>query len=135
MATLRGEKTRFYYSTTTGGSATSEVTGLLSLSGADSTVSEVDTTTLNTTHKTFRPNSIVESGTVSFSVIYDAAVHGALRTLVVTTPELRNWKITYSDASTHSFAGFLTKASLSGAEVEGSEIICDFELRISGAIT
>jgi hypothetical protein len=133
MATNRGEKTKLFL--VDGMDVEQNVPNLLSISGADSSVSEIDTTTLNTGFKTYRPSTICESGTVSFSVIYDpATIHSDLRDLIVDSPANQNWKIEYGDTSYDLFSGFLTKAAVSGGEVDGSEIICDFEIRISADI-
>lgn len=134
---LIGELTTFSYDG-------SVVADLISINGADSSVAEVEITTLGSSSKKFRPSAVVESGTLSFSFYYDPsdATHVAIREAgsaplgVGETPSDRivPCVITYSDTTTHSFNGFVTSVSMSGNDQE-TDVQLDAELRITGDIT
>ena len=126
--TLFGEETKLFYDGT-------QVEGVYEISGADSSVAEIERTPLGADSKQFRPSCQVESGTVSFAFYYDPqdATHVAIRGQLASTPTTTPYKIEYSDGTTHEFDAFPTSIAMSGQELE-SEVACEVELRITGAI-
>lgn len=130
---LPGENTTLSYD----GSA---VINLLTCTGPDSSVAEVETTVLGATAKTFRPNSISEAGTLSYSFYYDPdnTVHQAIHASTK-VPDVVTHVITIPDAdgtgsTTFTQSAFTTSFSLSGME-DGGNITAEVEARITGTIT
>lgn len=125
---LFGEKTKLYFDDT-------QIAGVYEISGPESSVAEVERTPLGATSKQFRPSCQIESGTVSFSFYYDPAnaTHVALRGQLVTSPTTNEYRMEYSDGTTHTFDAFPTSINMTGTELE-SEVACEIELRITGDI-
>lgn len=128
MAYLAGEATTLKLE----GTAIAQV---VSISGPEMAVAEVETTHLGSTHKEFRPSSIPEAGTVSATIEYDPqqATHASLTSLM-NSPQEKAWTIEFSDGSTYAFDGFLTAFSVTGAEVENN-VTAEITIRINGDIT
>lgn len=108
----------------------------VSLDGPDRSVGTAETTTLDSTAKTFRA-TIVDNGTVGGKLYFDPqdATHLYLIGLV-DTPGMASWKLTVpdADATVFAFSGILTKLKMTGMEVEGN-LEAEFEIKISGAVT
>ena len=133
MTIFVGEQTTLSYD----GSA---VANLISVEGPDSSVAEVETTSLDSTAKTFRPSQIPEAGTISYSFYFDGgnATHTAIQASAK-TPEIVSHVITLTGAdgtSTHTrtFNAFTTSFSLSGMEEE-SNVQAEVEARITDVIS
>ena len=133
MTVIAGENTTLSYDGTA-------VADLLSVDGPDSSVAEVETTSLDSTAKTFRPSEIPEQGTISYSFYFDPAntIHAAIQASAK-TPETVSHVITVpqSDGTgTHTFTfnAFTTSFALSGMEDEGN-LTADVSARITGVIT
>ena len=111
------------------------VAQVVSISGPDSAVPEVETTHLGSTAKEYRPGEIPEAGTIDFSILFDPGNtgHAELVTLAK-TPSVVSWQVTFTDGSTMDWEGFLTSFSVSGMEDE-SNLAADCTVRITGQIT
>lgn len=135
MAVYPGEGTTLSYSSD--GTSYTPIAQVVSINGPSWAVAEVETTHLTSTDKEFRPSEIPESGTLDFSIEYDAdsTTHSAMTTLMA-TPATRYWQIGLNDTSstTWSGQGFLTGFSLTGMEVEGN-LMADVSLRFTGGLT
>jgi hypothetical protein len=100
---------------------------------ADYSVGSVETTILASTTKTYIPG-LFDGGEVTFSVQYvtfDATV-AEFQTLIA-TPVICSWQITYPDACTEVFSGFVTKLGPSAAGVEDI-ITADITVQVTGAV-
>ena len=132
MATINAEGTVFQLYIT---DALTAIAQVVSLGDITHLVSEVETTHLGSSAKTYRPGAIPEFGTISFSVLYDSGDtgHREMRGLMA-SPEVRQMKIILSDSSNLTFNGFLTEFTLGGFEDE-SNVTCDVTVRITGVVT
>jgi hypothetical protein len=115
------------------------VAGVFSISGADSSVAEVERTALGDVSKQFRPSQQIEAGTISFSLYYNPAdaMHNELRALAVVPSvptDIPSWTIEFSNGFYNSFEAFITECNMSANEAEG-ETTLEFTLQITGAIT
>lgn len=111
------------------------IANVISVSGPDSSVPEVENTTLGANSKQYRAGKIPEAGTIDCSIYFDPADSGHQALLALAkTPATVSWQITWSDGSTLDWEGFLTSISFSGMEDE-SDLMADFSVRITGQIT
>lgn len=111
------------------------IANLISVSGPDSSVPEVENTTLGADSKQYRPGKIPEAGTIDCSIYFDPADSGHQELLALAkTPATVSWQITWSDGSTLDWEGFLTSISFSGMEDE-ADLQADISVRITGQIT
>jgi len=111
---------------------------VVSISGPTSKIAAVETTHLATTGgHTFRPATLPDNGSVTFTIYYEpaATTHAALTTLR-DTPAEKNWKLIFTDsgAAEYAFAGFVTGFSVTGMTQE-ENVQAEVEIKITGAIT
>ena len=111
----------------------SEIGEVTDFSGPDGSASEIDMTHLTSTAKEFIMG-LPDEGSLSMSVNWDTSDAGqaAARAARVARTE-QDFKITYSDASTATFTGYVLALSSSGGvdnKIDGS-----LSIRISAAIT
>lgn len=122
-----GEKT----TVTIGGT---EIETLIDCSGPEPSVSEVDNTVLSSTSRKYRPNTIVDNGTVTCSFYHtgdeDFLELGGEDAVTEIVIKYEN----FTESISHSFDGFLLNKKFSGME-DGSDVICEIEIRIDGDIT
>ncbi|WP_013627815.1 phage tail tube protein [Rubinisphaera brasiliensis] len=131
MATIPGEGTILKVDVS---DTLTAIANVINVSGPDSSVPEVENTTISANSKQYRPGKIPEAGTIDCSIYFDPADsgHQALLTLAK-TPATVSWQVTWSDGSTLDWEGFLTSISFSGMEDE-SDLMADFSVRITGQI-
>lgn len=133
MAKYSGESATLSYSTD--GTAYTDIAGIISISGPSWAVAEIETTCLDSTATEYLPSVIPESGTLDFSIGYDAddTSHSALTDLMA-TPAVRYWKVGHDSSKTITGQGFLTKFNPTGMEKEGF-LTADCSLRFTGGLT
>ncbi len=102
-------------------------------SGFDGKAAEIDVTHLQSTAKEFLMG-LQDFGNFSIDVNYIAADAGqVLMRAAKTSRAIQTFKITFSDASTATFQGYVLSNPVKGgvdAKVDGS-----FDVRITGAVT
>lgn len=115
------------------------VANRVSLDGPSMEMGTAETTTLDSTVKTFRP-TILDNGEISGSLYFDPQdpTHVAVKALLTASPPAAAvWNLIFADGThltTYSFSGILTKLEPNGMEVE-SNLGADFSIKVSGAIT
>ena len=127
MAVIAGEGTALFFN----GSAIGDV---VSISGPNRAVAEVEKTSLDSTTKEFRFSTIPESGTVDFVINFDPAdgQHSGIETLM-DTPADGTFALRYADSTADdlTFIGFPTSFAYSGMEVEGN-LQAEITVKIAG---
>jgi len=132
---LKGEGTMLSYSAD--GNTYTTIAQRVTINGPKMEVGEVETSNLDSTHKTFRPSAVPDSGTLDMELFFDPddAQHEAILDLM-STPAVKYWKLTLTDTTptTAVFQGFPVSFELNGMENEGN-IGANVSLKITGAIT
>jgi hypothetical protein len=109
----------------------------VSITGPGSEMGTAETTTLDSTAKTYRP-TILDNGEISGSLFYDPqdTTHLALYALLqAVPPAAAAFKLKFTDAgaTVFSFTAILTKFETNGIEVEGN-LGADYTLKVSGVV-
>lgn len=116
----------------------SQVTQLISMSGPNTAIADIDTTLLASTAKTFVP-SIPDNGEVTFQVfsVPGDAVYVVLQGLSQ-NPEVDSWEITLPDGttagSTVTFSGYIKTFGQSGYAIDDKPV-SDLTLKVTGLVT
>ena len=112
-----------------------EITGIVSVQGPDGSASEIDTTALSDTAKTYSMG-LPDEGTLTIEAIHDPSntQHEALRAARA-AQTLQNFSLRLSDSpqTQYNFSAFVPSFSLSAGVDD--VVKASYTLRISGAVT
>lgn len=133
MTSYSGEGATVSYSDD--GTSYTQVAQVTSISGPSWVVDEIESTHLDSTAKEYLPSDIPESGTLDFTIEYDAddASHSALTDLMA-TPAIKYFQIGHKPTKTITGQGFLTGFSPTGME-PGGLLTADCSVRFTGGLT
>lgn len=106
-----------------------------SVDGPSLSVGEVETTTLASTFKPYLPT--LPEGEVTFNINYigmDPSVQALKSMLAVAPVPLANWLLTYEDAGTDAWKGFVKSFAVTGIENE-TVVSAAVSIRMTTALT
>lgn len=134
MAVLDGFGTLLEYSLD--GTAYVAVGQRVSINGPGRTVESIETTNLDSTARTFRPNALPDNGEVSCTVQFDPddSSHTAIEGML-DSPVAHSWRITFTDdtPAKYTMEAFPTAFNI-GPYEGGANLEAELTLKVSGGI-
>lgn len=112
-----------------------EVAGVVNFDGPSREVKTRETTNMDSLACTFAA-AIADHGEVSGQIQYDPKCdsHAILETSIATPPVApEQWQILFTDTSTATFVGILTKFAPTGIKREDN-LLADFAIKVSGLV-
>lgn len=112
------------------------IADVVSISAPSVSVATIDTTDLESVHRTFLGGTI-DSGEVTLEIMYDPKsdtdIEDAWDNTATAAPVESNMVITFTDSSTYTFAAIMTGFSVSVAT--DAAVTASATFKISGAVT
>ena len=112
------------------------IADVVSISAPSVSVATIDTTDLESVHRTFLGGTI-DSGEVTLEIMYDPKsdtdIEAAWDNTATAAPVESNMVITFTDSSTYTFAAIMTGFSVSVAT--DAAVTASATFKISGAVT
>tara|TARA_R100000458_G_C8121388_1_gene140135 strand:+ start:105 stop:503 length:399 start_codon:yes stop_codon:yes gene_type:complete len=112
------------------------IADVVSITAPSVTVATIDTTDLESVHRTFLGGTI-DSGEVSLEIMYDpnsdTDIEDAWDNTATAAPVASNMVITFSDSSTYTFSAIMTGFSVTLAT--DAAVTASATFKISGAVT
>ena len=112
------------------------IADVVSISAPSVSVATIDTTDLESVHRTFLGGTI-DSGEVTLEIMYDPKsdtdIEDAWDNTATAAPVESNMVITFTDSSTYTFAAIMT--GFSGSVATDAAVTASATFKISGAVT
>ena len=130
-----GKGTKLSYSSDSG-SNWPDLAAILSINGPSLSRETIDTTNMDTSNaKSYMAASLYEPGEITLDIAYapGATPHDAM-TSALTGATDYDWKVTFSDTSTHVAASGFVTAFEPSADLDG-QLTASITIKLNGAIT